>query len=131
MGQFKEKERSCKSCGATWVGHEEKETDVNLALWLLNEARKSSYDTALLVSRDSDLAPAIRMVGSEFPEKRVRLIAPPNLRHSKELAREVGKKALSSIKEIHLERAQLPEEITDPVTGVVLARRPLSYQKPT
>lgn len=98
---------------------------------MLNEARKSSYDTALLVSRDSDLAPAIRMVGSEFPEKRVRLIAPPNLRHSKELAREVGKKALSSIKEIHLERAQLPEEITDPVTGVVLARRPLSYQKPT
>jgi hypothetical protein len=96
----------------------------------LNEARKGSYDTAQLISRDSDLAPAIRMVRSEFPEKRVRLIAPPNLGHSKELARAVDRKALSSIKEIHLERSQFPDEITDPVTGAVLARRPFSYVEP-
>lgn len=33
MGQFKNKDRWCNSCGAKWMGHEEKETDVNIALY--------------------------------------------------------------------------------------------------
>jgi hypothetical protein len=53
--------------------------------------------------------------------------SPPDLRHSKELAQAVDKKALGSIKQIHLERSQLPEQIVEPQTGAVLARRPLPY----
>jgi hypothetical protein len=41
LGHFKDKDRGCNSCGARWKGHEEKETDVNIALCLLNEAYKT------------------------------------------------------------------------------------------
>ena len=38
MGNFKQKTRSCNSCGASWLTHEEKETDVSIALNMLNVA---------------------------------------------------------------------------------------------
>jgi uncharacterized LabA/DUF88 family protein len=86
MGHFKAKSRSCKSCGAQWTAHEEKETDVNIALWLLNEAYKDNFDEAFVLSRASDLTPAIRMLLNEFPAKTVKVISPPNALHSKEIA---------------------------------------------
>ncbi|EKV26943.1 hypothetical protein C882_2167 [Caenispirillum salinarum AK4] len=124
LGQFKEKDRGCRTCGAAWVGHEEKETDVNIALYLLRDAFQNVYDEAFVVSRDSDLTPAIRMVLEHFPQKSIKVIAPPNLRHSKEMGKLVGKKKLAAIKPIHLERALLPAVIVDEASGRVLARRP-------
>lgn len=38
MGKFKEKDRSCNICSSMWNAHEEKETDVNIALYILDEA---------------------------------------------------------------------------------------------
>lgn len=76
MGEFKEKDRECYSCGARWKDHEEKETDVNIALYLYREAVRDGYDLALVVSQDSDLAPSIRMVRSDFPMKVVRILTP-------------------------------------------------------
>ena len=32
MAKFKDKDRWCPNCGHHWIGHEEKETDVNIAL---------------------------------------------------------------------------------------------------
>lgn len=69
LGQFKIKDRECPSCSHAWKGHEEKETDVNIALYMLNEAYKNTYDLALLVSRDSDLKPAVKMILDQFPDK--------------------------------------------------------------
>ncbi|MCF6220217.1 MAG: NYN domain-containing protein [Robiginitomaculum sp.] len=66
LGQFKEKDRSCRSCGSRWKAHEEKETDVNIALALVSGAFKDQYDEAFVVSRDSDLTPAVQMVREEF-----------------------------------------------------------------
>ena len=131
MGHFKEKNRECKSCGATWISHEEKETDVNIALWLLNEAYKDRFDEAFIVSRDSDLTPAVRMLLAEFPKKTVKIISPPNAGHSKEMGQLVGKKKLASIKEIHLERSLLPATIYDTDGVTVLAQRPQAYAPPT
>ena len=59
MGRFKRKDMSCKGCGRTWIAHEEKESDVNIAIWMVREAFNSNYDEAFLVSQDSDLAPAL------------------------------------------------------------------------
>ncbi|MGN6551468.1 MAG: NYN domain-containing protein, partial [Pararhizobium sp.] len=77
MGHFKKKDRYCQHCRKTSIGHEEKETDVNLALCLLNEAYKDTYDRAYIVSRDSDLKPAMAMVRNEFPQKELFVVAPP------------------------------------------------------
>ena len=41
---------------------EEKGSDVNLALHLLNDAWLNAFDCAVIVSNDSDLAPALKMV---------------------------------------------------------------------
>lgn len=79
LGNFKKKDRYCSYCKTVTVGHEEKETDVNIALCMLNEAYKDTYDRAYLVSRDSDLKPAIAMVRNEFPAKEVVVVAPPTL----------------------------------------------------
>lgn len=130
MGQFKSKDRSCKACGHRWVGHEEKETDVNIALWILREAYRDHFDEAFIVSRDSDLTPAIRMVAGEFPNKSIKIISPPNAGHSKEMAQIVGNKKLASIKPIHLERCLLPATIVSPDTGLPLVRRPAEYDPP-
>src|SRR5690606_33137066 len=49
MGNFKEKAQSCKACNAAWKGHEEKETDVNLAVKLIESAMDNEFDHAFVV----------------------------------------------------------------------------------
>jgi uncharacterized LabA/DUF88 family protein len=70
-GRFQEKPRSCRGCGARWTGYEEKETDVNIAAAIIEDAVMDVYDTALIVSGDSDLCPAIAAAKRLRPEKRL------------------------------------------------------------
>ena len=67
LGRFKMRDRVCKSCGVSWVGHEEKETDVNISLHILNDCYKNSLDQILVLTNDTDLVPAVQMVRAEFP----------------------------------------------------------------
>lgn len=128
LGQFKAKDRSCRKCGARWTAHEEKETDVNIAIAMLRLAHKNDFDRCLLISRDSDIAPAVRATLEDFPQKVVTVVAPPNRGHSTELvAASAGKKA--KITERQLEECQLPDTVID-AGGNVVARRPAQYVKP-
>jgi hypothetical protein len=54
-GHFLEKPRQCRACGAQWLSYEEKMTDVNMAVQMLTDAYKDLFDTAILISGDSDL----------------------------------------------------------------------------
>ncbi len=54
---------------------EEKGSDVNLALHLLNDAWANAYDCAVIVSNDSDLSTALKMV-KEKHDKVLGLITP-------------------------------------------------------
>ncbi len=54
---------------------EEKGSDVNLALHILNDAWSDAYDCAVIVSNDSDLATALQMV-TEHHKKVIGLITP-------------------------------------------------------
>src|SRR5262249_6118804 len=83
-GRFQEKPRVCRSCGDRWTAYEEKETDVNIAATLIEDAVQDRHDTAVLVSADSDLCPAIRALKRLRPEKRVIAAFPPR-RHSADL----------------------------------------------
>src|SRR3990167_2531421 len=78
LGQFKQKNHKCSNCSHKWLGHEEKETDVNIAIHLLDLAYQNAFDKALVVSNDSDLAPAIKMVRNRFPAKHIITVAPPH-----------------------------------------------------
>lgn len=130
LGAFKEKQQGCRRCGYTWLKHEEKETDVNLALYLLKGAFQDEFDRALVVSQDSDLAPAITMVRSVFTNKPVHVLTPIGLSPSYELIRAAGKGSRRLIKNIHVERSLLPAEVRDS-SGRIIADRPKEYDPPT
>ena len=130
MGNFKEKDRHCRRCGASWKAHEEKETDVNIAIHLLREAHRDSFDRALVLTADSDLSPALRLFRQEFPGKGLMLITPAG-RFSRNLTNAVGgKKHCGRIREFHIERSLLPRELADS-SGSVVAVRPVEYDPPS
>ena len=129
MGKFKKKPRSCKRCGASWEGHEEKETDVNLALMLLELAYADAFDRALVLSADSDLAPAVRAVRRLFPEQEVRILTPPGRFTPGDLRDAAGHPG-TGIRDIHVRRCLFGEEVLDPTTSQIAARRPAAYAPP-
>ncbi len=124
LGNFKRKDRKCPECHHKWIGHEEKETDVNIALYLLDLAYQDAFDRALIISNDSDLSPAIRMVRKRFPEKCITTVVPPNCLHSNELIRASSDK--TKIRVEHLERCLLPEVVTD-ASRLISISRPKEY----
>lgn len=83
-GKFKKVSRHCNNCNKEYDTHEEKRTDVNIALRLFSDAVQDKFDTAILVSADSDLIPPIQAISSLFPEKRVGIVIPLG-RRAKEL----------------------------------------------
>jgi len=64
---------TCKECGHDLVVPREKKTDVNIALYASIGAMRNRYDSLIIVSSDSDLAPIAEVVRKYFtnPEKRV------------------------------------------------------------
>lgn len=100
---------------------------MNIALHLLDGGHSDGFDHALLVSRDSDLIPAVRMLRERFPEKRLTIVAPPLRGHSTEMLRWATGK--TKIRIDHLEQSLFPEEVRDS-TGAVVATRPHEYVPP-
>jgi uncharacterized LabA/DUF88 family protein len=119
FGHYLEKPRTCRSCGATWTDHEEKMTDVNIATQLLVDAFDQKFDTALLISADSDLAPPVERVRSIFPTKRVIVVQPPR-RNSSRLRQAAS--ASFTLGEANLRKSQLPPTVT--VSNGHVLRRP-------
>jgi uncharacterized LabA/DUF88 family protein len=124
LGHFKKKDRVCFSCGARWLAHEEKETDVSIGITMLNDAYKGVYDKAYLVTRDSDLLPAIKMVRAEFPAKEIVAVAPPMMGHSNDLIAVCQEK--QKITPGQIWSCLLPKEVKR-VDGTVAATRPKDY----
>ncbi len=88
--------------------YEEKETDVNIAVALVEDAVQDRYDTAVIISADSDLCPGIRSVKRLRPSKRIIAAFPPG-RHSAELRRTVD--GYLSIGNDKIRQAQLPSTV--------------------
>lgn len=124
MGHFKVKDRECFKCHTKWRGHEEKETDVNIAIHLLNDAYKNKYEKALLLTRDSDLMPAVKMVRMEFPQKEIVAVAPPMMGHSNDLLTVCSSKKKITPKQVR--ECLLPREVRN-AEGNVVATRPTEY----
>lgn len=93
---------------ANVIKTEEKGSDVNLAVHLVNDAWKNNYDCAVIVSNDSDLYEAMRIVKDEL-NKKVGLIILPGGHPSVTLLKcATFKKA---IRENLLKSSQLPNQI--------------------
>lgn len=124
IGHFKQKYRQCLKCGAQWVGHEEKETDVAIAVQLMADAFTDQFDRALIISADSDLAPALRTIGQHHPRRTLDVIAPPGRFGA---ARDLRPKL--EITPGRVAKALLPENAQD-ADGKLIFQRPTDYAPP-
>jgi uncharacterized LabA/DUF88 family protein len=84
MGRYQSKQQHCNACGSTWTTYEEKETDVNIAVSIVADAASHAADSFVIISADSDLAPAIRTARRINPLAFFMAAFPPN-RYSNEL----------------------------------------------
>jgi len=87
---------------------EEKGSDVNLAVHMVNDAWAQEYDCLAIISNDSDLAEAMRMVKKERG-KTVALVA----MESRRVAGKLKENAtfIRTAKRINFEKNQLPDTI--------------------
>ena len=117
-GYHAAKEIRCPNCGSLFQSREEKMTDVNIAVELLGDAQDDVFDTAMLMSADSDLTHPVEAVLQRYPEKRVVVALPPRrssvrLRNAATASFTIGRAKLSN--------SQLPERVTK-ADGHVLTR---------
>jgi len=117
-GRFQDKRRRCHKCRSSWTVREEKETDVHIAVSLVEDGVRNRYETALLISADSDLCPAVHAVKRLCPEKRIIAAFPPR-RNSDDLKRTVD--GYLSIGDDKVRQAQLPTKVVT-AAGMTLSR---------
>ena len=75
-GKFKSVKKHCNLCNHEYDTHEEKRTDVNIAMGLFEDGMKDLYDKAIIISGDSDLIPPITKIQENFPDKKIGVIIP-------------------------------------------------------
>lgn len=106
LGQFKEKPRRCPSCSSRWTTHEEKETDVHIAVQMVTDALSGMADRLILISADTDLVPPIKAVALHAPQCEVFVATPPG-RFA--ICRALRPKL--EIREARLRAARLPHKV--------------------
>ena len=80
LGNFKKKTKYIPNIKYNYEYHEEKETDVNIAINLVRDACRNNCDKAEILSGDSDLVPAISMAKTENPKLEIVIVIPPNVK---------------------------------------------------
>ena len=124
LGEFKERIVFCDNCNHSWVRHEEKRTDANLAAALMAGALRNRYDEAFLISQDTDFATVVDAI-VRYSKKPIKLIQPPRSVKIQSLVNAASTKA--KITEAHLERCQLDDVIND-TRNRRLIQRPIEWQ---
>ncbi len=118
LGRFKAKRVFCQLCKRLFDCHEEKETDVAISVKILELFHLDECDTIVIVSGDTDIAPAVRTAKRLFPSKLV-AFAFPYARFNGEL------KALAhlcwNIDRRHYSKFQFPDSIGLP-SGKTITR---------
>lgn len=117
-GQYLNKRRVCPNCKYVHNVPEEKMTNVNIAVEMMADAYQNKFDTALLISADSDLAPPAKKVKELFKDKRVVAAFPPK-RNSQRLGSAVD--AYFTIGRGRLANSLLPQSV-EKSNGVVIYR---------
>ena len=119
FGAFRMKDSTCRICHKHYQIPEEKQTDVNIAITLFQTATTDTWDTAIIISGDSDLIPAIKAIKKTFPTKQIGVVIPIS-RRAEELKQitDFHKK----VKQKHLQTCQFEDVIT--IDDTVLRRPP-------
>lgn len=76
-GYHKDKSKDCNKCGKKMSMSEEKQTDVNIALWMLKNAAIKKCDLSILISGDTDMIPIIQSIKDISPNHKIMVFFPP------------------------------------------------------
>jgi len=115
LGRFQEKKRKCcaaNGCGQLFTIHEEKLTDVNIAVSIVEACVTNQCDILYLISGDNDLVPALETAQRLCSKIEITVILPINARANqiKQICRRNGYK-VSKISERFLSNSQFPDSI--------------------
>jgi len=107
---------------------EEKKTDVNIAVNLLDDAWTGNYECAIVISNDSDLEGALSMVKLRHPQKRIIVMA-PTIKSNRYVAQSLERHAdlVIKITEADLAASQLPNSISGTKPGTKI-QKPKEWQ---
>ncbi len=109
LGKFKRKYAHCKICKQKYQTWEEKQSDINIALKLLEDAFLNKYDKAFLLTADTDLVSTVKKIRQDYNKKVILLVPPRRFNFSNELRQNVDYSY--EIKKSHLKKSVLPNEI--------------------
>jgi hypothetical protein len=111
--KFIKSNRFCRQYGRYCDFHEEKQTDVALAVKVLRDAQRGSIERAILVTAGSDQIPLVRELRQSFPALSVEIAAPPGrMREARELCSVAS--GFSEISPGRLGTCLLPRNVIDP-----------------
>ena len=111
---------------AMWRRHEEKQTDVAIAVRVMKDAFCDEFDVALIVSNDSDMVPIFQTLRQEFPDKGLITVSPPGRNHNPALVAEAT--GNQRIARSQVEKALFGKKVIS--RGRVVAYRPRAYDPP-
>jgi uncharacterized LabA/DUF88 family protein len=126
QARYQTKTVECPKCKVRWNSYEGKETDVHMAVDLVADIATNTAESALLISGDSDLCPAIVRAKEFNPSARITVAFPPHRKSSK--LQDLLPDSFV-IGERRIKQAQLPQTITDGNGGVY--ERPAAWTRPT
>lgn len=121
LGKYLSKNKKCNSCGAKYKIHEEKETDVRIAIQMVKDVVLDKCDISILISADSDLVPPIEFIREFNPKHKIITYFPPN-RYSSNLNQLSNNTIKLDGCFIQFENSILPEEIILKETGYKIKR---------
>ncbi len=77
-GKYIEKHFICPYCNGDIPRPEEKRTDVNISVRMIEDCILDRTDTIALVSADSDLVPPLEFIQRHYPQKAIKVYFPPS-----------------------------------------------------
>lgn len=83
-GKYISKPIICEYCHNTFMRPEEKKTDVNISVRMIEDCINNKTDNIIMVSADSDLIPPLLSINKLFPEKSIKVYFPPS-RYSRDI----------------------------------------------
>lgn len=127
LGHYVKEPRDCRGCGRVWQQPTEKESDINLAVALVDDAHMDLFDTAYLVTSDTDQAAAARLFARRFPDKALVSVAPPGRSHSQHILAHCNGRAMTITPKM-IEASLLPATVLG--AGRAGVKRPPKYAPP-
>lgn len=122
-GHFLTSSETCHKCGHTYTAYHEKMTDVNIATQMLVDAYADHFDTAFLVTADSDLSAPLKAINKLFPQKKILVLFPPG--HASKQLMNIAT-GIKRINRANLSKSLFPDPVIKP-DGFEL-KKPTSWQ---